>query len=99
LVGTSSIELEIVNFCQSYYTNAENRNKTIIPPYEIDIYLPDINLGIELNGIYWHSEISGRENKDYHQQKLLLALQNNVQLIQILKMNGWISKILLKAFY
>jgi len=98
LVGTSSIELEIVNFCQSYYTNAENRNKTIIPPYEIDIYLPDINLGIELNGIYWHSEISGRETR-LSSTKLLLALQNNVQLIQILKMNGWISKILLKAFY
>jgi len=61
LVGTSSIELEIVNFCQDYCANIENRNKSIIPPYEIDIYLPNINLGIEMNGIYWHSEVSGKK--------------------------------------
>jgi len=31
-------------------------NTKLIYPYEIDIYIPDIKLGIEYNGIFWHSE-------------------------------------------
>jgi len=91
LVGTSSIELEIVNFCQDYCANIENRNKSIIPPYEIDIYLPNINLGIEMNGIYWHSEVSGKKNREYHQLKLLLALQKQINLVQIFE-DEWLYK-------
>ena len=35
---------------------------------EIDIYLPDLKLGIEFNGLYWHSE-KFKEN-NYHINKL-----------------------------
>jgi len=43
--------------------------------------LPDYNIGIELNGIYWHSELC-RPN-DYHTNKLDLCLSKNIPLIQI----------------
>ena len=35
---------------------------------EIDIYLPELNIGIEFNGLYWHSN-KFKEN-DYHINKL-----------------------------
>ena len=40
----------------------------IIPPYELDFYLPDFNIAIELNGNYWHSESKGKTSK-YHYNK------------------------------
>jgi hypothetical protein len=35
---------------------------------EIDVYLPELNLGIEVNGLYWHSDKN--VHKDYHKEKL-----------------------------
>lgn len=30
------------------------RNRKIIKPYELDIYIPELNKAIEFNGTYWH---------------------------------------------
>ena len=29
----------------------------MINPYEIDIYLPNLNLAFEFNGVYWHCDL------------------------------------------
>jgi very-short-patch-repair endonuclease len=36
---------------------------------ELDFYLPDHNIAVELNGIYWHTEITGGKDKTYHYNK------------------------------
>lgn len=53
--------------------------------FEIDIYLPDYNLGIEVNPVSTHSVDVGRlglSSKTYHQEKSLLAEEKGVGLIQ-----------------
>lgn len=50
--------------------------------YEIDIYLPEYKIGIEFNGVYWHSE-AARRDKDYHAQKSALAHNAGIQLIHV----------------
>lgn len=89
-IGVSLIESEVADFCKKYY-NIETNNKSIITPYEIDIFIHELNLGIEFNGIYWHSELSGKKTKEYHQYKLFLALQNKNNLIQIFE-DEWLYK-------
>ena len=76
-------EIPLVKFCKQYYDKIYENSRGLISPYEIDVFIPEIRLGIEFNGLYWHSELSGNKNPEYHQNKLLLALQNNIQLIQI----------------
>lgn len=52
---------------------------------EIDIYLPDYNLGIEVNPVSTHSVDVGRlglSSKTYHQEKSLLAEEKGIGLIQ-----------------
>ena len=49
--------------------------------YELDIYLPKLNLAFEFNGTYWHS--IKYKDKYYHQRKTLLCYIQNVQLINI----------------
>lgn len=51
--------------------------------HELDIYLPKENTGVELNGIYYHSEIRGYKNQDYHLNKTNFFKEKNIQVIHI----------------
>lgn len=53
-----------------------------IPPYELDIVIPELNLAIEYNGVYWHGELSGK-HKQYHLNKTKMCEQVGLRLIQI----------------
>lgn len=87
----SKEELELLEFISKIYPGEIKTNvKNILPKSEIDIYIPELQLGIEYNGLYWHSEKAGRY-KDYHLNKLKLAQKNNIRLIQIFS-DEWINK-------
>ena len=57
------------------------RDRTVISPYEIDIYVPSKKIGIEFNGSYWHSSIY--KDKNYHFNKSKIAEKNGIRLIHI----------------
>ena len=44
---------------------------------QLDIYLPEKNIAIELNGVYWHSD-----NKTRHIEKLNLCRDSEIKLLQ-----------------
>lgn len=79
----SSIEEEIREFLQDKCDNIILGDRTLISPKEIDIYLPDYKLAIEVNGTYWHSELNGK-GKNYHLNKTNLCYEKDVNLIHIL---------------
>jgi hypothetical protein len=55
LTGFSKAEKEIVEYIKSIYTGEIQENtRRIIPPKELDIYLPELKLAIEYNGTYFH---------------------------------------------
>ena len=58
-------------------------DRTIIKPQEIDIVIPSLKIGIEIDGVYWHSEISGGKNKKYHINKTENAFKNGYKIIHI----------------
>jgi hypothetical protein len=66
LSGYSFLEKELVDFIKSIY-NGEiiTNNRKILKGKELDIVLPELNLAIEFNGIYWHS----LKDKNYHLNK------------------------------
>jgi len=64
-------------------------SREIINPYEIDIYLPDLNLAFEFNGVYWHNELY--KDKNYHQMKINRCNKINIQLIHIYE-DDWIYR-------
>lgn len=63
-------------------TEIITNTKSVIPPYELDIYIPRYNLAFEFCGVYWHSELNGK-HKQYHRNKTILCEQQNIRLIQI----------------
>ena len=86
----SKDELEIYEYVKSKNNNVIHSEKSIINPYEIDIFIPNKHIGIEYNGLYWHSEENGKD-KYYHLKKLKLCNNNNVKLIQIFE-DEWLNK-------
>lgn len=73
-------EKEIVNYIKSIYNGIVLENdKKIIHPYELDIYLPEINIAIEFNGTYWHSSKCGKD-KNYHLKKSKLCEKKRYQI-------------------
>jgi G:T-mismatch repair DNA endonuclease (very short patch repair protein) len=57
------------------------RDRKILDGDEIDIYVPSYNLGIELHGLYWHTE--AHKKNDLHKSKADLAELKGIRLIQI----------------
>lgn len=82
----SILEKEIYNFIKKNYAKRIIKNsRKIIPPKEIDIYLPDLELGFEIHGLYWHSNANKNLDnfKRIHLDKYLLAKEKGIKLIQI----------------
>jgi len=82
-VRTSRMEQALIEFLEENGVRVVPSARKILPgKQEIDIYCPDQKLGIEFNGLYWHSEEQGK-NKWYHHAKWLAAQQAGIQLLQI----------------
>ena len=77
--SVSKAELEIEEYLKSQgiATIASSR---VLDGKEIDILLPDCNIGIEYNGLWWHSEEQGTP-RTYHYDKWKLAKQKGIDLI------------------
>lgn len=88
---TSNEENELIEYIKSIYSGEIILNsRNIISPQELDIYLPNLNIAIEYNGLYWHSEKVGK-NKNYHLNKTLLAQTKGIRLIHIFS-DEWNNK-------
>ena len=81
-VRKSENENKIYNFIKSLDLKAEQHNRTLIKPSEIDIFIPEKNIGIEYNGLIWHSE-RFREKSNYHLEKTNKCKELNIRLIHI----------------
>jgi hypothetical protein len=78
----SKPELEIMEFIKILGFDCKS-NRTILNGKEIDIFIPNLSVGIEYNGNMYHSEWKGGKNKNYHLYKTNMCKNSNVKLIQI----------------
>lgn len=80
---TCLLQGKLLDEIKEFYDGTINFNDNkVIAPKELDLFFPDKNLAIELNGIYWHSE-DGTEPKKYnHLNKMLLCKEQDIDLIQ-----------------
>lgn len=80
--GTSNEEKDLINFIKNETDlYIEERNRSIITPKELDIFLPNKNIAIEYNGLFWHSE--DKVGKNNHITKTISCQDKQIQLIHI----------------
>lgn len=86
----SGYEKQVTEFVSEIYSGkiVPSENK-LIHPYEIDIYLPELKLGIEFNGLYWHN--SDFKHAKYHLNKSNRCAKQGIRLIHIFE-DEWIYK-------
>lgn len=88
--GVSKEELKLLEFIKQNYTGKIISNDTtILSGHELDIYLPELNLAIELNGDRFHSDLF--KKKSYHLDKTKECGIQNIQLVHIW-MTDWMKK-------
>lgn len=98
LNGTSKTEIEIANFIEQYVKI--ERNKRFYDPsvkhsskhkFELDIYIPSLNIGIEYDSFFIHCDLSGEKNSRYHLNKTEYFESMGIQTIHIFE-NEWFNK-------
>jgi hypothetical protein len=83
-------ELSVIDFIKENYNSLIIKSdRNILEGKELDIYLPDLNLAFEFNGLYWHSDLF--KDKRYHQNKTKDCLDKGIQLIHIWE-DDWNNK-------
>jgi|APGre2960657404_1045060.scaffolds.fasta_scaffold06633_2 hypothetical protein len=83
ITKNSEIEKILRDFLNKNNIKHVDSNRKILNGKEIDLFLPDKKIGIECNGNYYHSEIYGKKNKNYHISKTNISNEKGVKLIHI----------------
>lgn len=88
----SSIEEELYVFLVESTNKLVTRNNRSIlnDNRELDFYIPDYNLAIEIDGLYYHGELHGNKNSTYHISKTIECEKQNIQLIHIFE-DEWVN--------
>jgi len=81
-VQRSLWEIKIGEVLDKYNISYIQSSRKIIPPKEIDIYIPEYNVAIEINGLYWHSELSQGRGRYYHYDKFISCKDKGIHLYQ-----------------
>ncbi len=85
----SGLELQLLNFIKNNYEDEILHNKYISGDCQLDIYLPDLKIAFEFNGLYWHNELN--KSNVYHLNKTELCEKKDIQLIHIYE-DDWLYK-------
>jgi hypothetical protein len=95
--GISNSELIIHEFIKEFFDGEIILNtREIIKPYEIDIYLPELNIGFEFNGLFWHSEKF--RNSEYHLKKWKISKEVGIDVYSIWEDDWMLKEDIVKSF-
>ena len=83
--GVSDAELNLYNYiaelCSLNGYTIHRNNRSILNGREIDIVIPELKLGFEYNGSFWHNDLV--KSKKYHFDKTRDCAKNGYRLIHI----------------
>lgn len=74
-------EIKIKNILDEMQVNYEVHFRKLIYPFEVDFYLPEYNVAIEVSPTFTHN--IAKKELDYHYHKWRKCLQKNVRLITV----------------
>lgn len=82
---TSIGEDELYKFIQSHIQSdiiIIRNDRLALDGLELDIYIPSLNIAFEYNGVFWHSELVGKD-KNYHITKTKMCEDLGIRLVHI----------------
>jgi transcriptional regulator len=83
-------ENEVLSFTKKFFPDAIGRDRKVLYPKELDIYVPSLKLGIEYHGLHWHGERIARDKFNvFH--KCQLAKKKGIRLIVLFE-DEWLTQ-------
>lgn len=87
----SKVELELLEYIKSVYPKEVIHNdRTVLKPFELDVYLPEENIAFEFCGGLWHST-KFIKDKYKHRNKYQSCEEKNIRLVTIFE-DEWNDK-------
>lgn len=87
----SKQQIDISNYVKSLGFNVENSTRNVIPPLELDLWIPEKKVAIEYHGLYWHSGgLDEIFDKKQHRRKYEVCASSGIKLVQIFS-DEWIK--------
>lgn len=91
MTSVSRQQEELKGFLKENSIEFKESSRSIIAPLELDFYLPEHRIAIQINGNYFHSESAGGKSKDYHLKKSVMCLEKNIRLVHVFE-DEWMFK-------
>lgn len=88
---TSSGHSELMEFLSENNISFRVNDKKILKGVELDVFIEDLGIAIEYNGLLYHSEIYGKKQRGFHLNKTKLCTKVGIKLIHIFE-DEWIHK-------
>jgi hypothetical protein len=85
----SFFEMDVADFIEKNANTQVIRKCKMFKKYEMDIYLPDMNLAFECNGLWWHSE--KYKEKNYHRDKSIFFEELGIKVVHVWE-DDWKNK-------
>lgn len=87
--SVSKLERDLADYISRTEKTILN-SREIIPPYELDIFVPDKGIAFEFNGVLWHSD-KYQKDKNYHKNKMDECNKRGIRLIMVWE-DDWIRR-------
>ena len=96
--NTSAAETELAEFVKSLGSHEIKMNDRVeLGGLELDLFVPEKSIAIELDGIFWHTELGGNKPKSYHLQKTVECAKKGIRLLHIFDQEWEDKKPLVKS--
>lgn len=90
--SSSAGERNVAEWLRSLGFTVETNVRSVISPKELDIYIPEKNLAIEFNGLYFH-----RDDKYGSRDKFRLCEKAGIKLIQVFEDEWYFKEDIVKS--
>lgn len=87
--GGSKAQEDIAKWLVDLGVSIKRNDRKTLEGLEIDIFNPDVNVGVEYNGLYWHSHAN--KSSQYHSNKTKKSIEKGVKLIHVFE-DEWRDK-------
>lgn len=87
--NSSTKEKDVAEYVSSLGTTVFTNDRKALNGEELDVFIPDFNIAIEFDGIFWHNELY--KDKNYHITKTNKCKEKGIRLIHIFE-DEWIYK-------
>lgn len=89
--GKSKQQQEMTDFVKTItQTNVYENDRSNPTGYEFDVWIPELKVAFEYNGLYWHSD-AVNQKKDYHNNKVIKSKEHSISLMHIFE-DEWRNK-------